>query len=375
MECSSGCGRPLTEQYLMKCYYCKSGYHCECLNINPQQYTTLTKDYLASWKCPSCSNVSRRHKGSRDNTPVRNSVIPPAEETNTSSKLIERQMTRPEFDLRSFTNDLQNMLQIWRKEIDDSLNRISGDIKSALSEVQLEMQSLRTEQANLKSSLASVTKDIAELQSSAQFQSEQHVHIEKKVRDLEEFKKDALGTGNLVSSLEHKIDSLEQQARQCNIEICNVPDKRNENLLSILDAIGSAINYPISNKDVISIHRVPHANQQNNRQPKNIIVKFTTRILRDNILSAFRKARGVRSEQIGIQGQSQIIYMNEHLTLKNKRLFRECREEAKRLKYKYVWVKNATILVRENDTSPTFAIRSTGDFTKFKSRGADRMET
>ncbi|VVC98682.1 unnamed protein product [Leptidea sinapis] len=66
--------------------------------------------------------------------------------------------------------------------------------------------------------------------------------------------------------------------------------------------------------------------------------------------------------------------MNEHLTLKNKRLFRECREEAKRLKYKYVWVKNATILVRENDTSLSFAIRSTGDFTKFKNRGADRME-
>ncbi|VVC98683.1 unnamed protein product [Leptidea sinapis] len=154
MECSGGCGRPLTEQSLMKCYYCKLGYHSECLNINPQQYKTLSKDYLASWQCPSCCNVTRRRKGNRENTPVRNSVIPSAEETNTSPKLSEHQATHPEFELRSFTNDLQNMLQTWRKEIDDSLIRISGDLKSAFSEVQLEMQSLRTEQANLKSGLA-----------------------------------------------------------------------------------------------------------------------------------------------------------------------------------------------------------------------------
>ncbi|VVC87115.1 unnamed protein product [Leptidea sinapis] len=114
--------------------------------------------------------------------------------------------------------------------------------------------------------------------------------------------------------------------------IINSVSEENDNFLTeTLEPHSSDGNYwrrcyrlgklTISKKNVNSIQRVPHANQQNNRQLKNIIVKFTTRILRDNILSAFRKAGGVRSEQIGIQGQSQIIYMNEHLTLKYKRLF------------------------------------------------------
>ncbi|XP_069358487.1 uncharacterized protein [Maniola hyperantus] len=374
LECSSGCGRPLVEQSLMQCRLCKLSYHCECLNINPHQYSTLSKDYLATWQCPSCCNVSRRHRGNRENTPVRSSAVAPVEET-TSSKPPERNPTHADQDWRAFAQELQGMLHAWRQEIDGSLNQIRGDIKTAFSELKLEIQSLRTEQASMRSALTSLTTDVTELKSSTKFQAEQYGDLEKKVHDLEGLKKETQVSSTLVSSLEYKIDSLEQQARQCNIEICNVPDKRNENLISILEAIGTTIKYPILQKDVVSIHRVPHANQQNNK-PKNIIVKFSTRILRDNILSAFRKARGVKSDQCGISGQSHVIYMNEHLTLKNKQLFRECREEAKKYNYKYVWIRNATILVRQNDTSPAFSVRSHNDFVKFKCPGkVSRMET
>lgn len=364
VECGSGCGRPLTEQSLMQCRMCKMSYHCECLNINIQQFSTLSKEQLASWHCPACSNVSRRHKGNRENTPVRSSVISPIDDT-APPQPFEQKCSNDNQDWRAFTQELQGMLNAWRQDIDSSLNHIRSDIKTALSEMTNELQSLRTDFNNLKSGLSNLSNDVTDLKSSTRFLTEQHTDLEKKVQALQGLRKDTEESSNLVSSLEYKIDCLEQQARQCNIEICNVPDKRNENLLSILEAIGSHIKYPIQHKDVVSIHRVPHANQQNNK-PKNIIVKFTTRIIRDNILSAFRRAKGMKSDQIGIAGQSQDLYMNEHLTLKNKKLFRECREEAKKHNYKYVWIKNATILVRQNDTSPAFAIRSCNDFIKFK---------
>lgn len=60
------------------------------------------------------------------------------------------------------------------------------------------------------------------------------------------------------AAFEAKIESVEQQARQCNIEICNLPDKGNENLMTIMESIGTTISYPVSQNDILSIHRVPH---------------------------------------------------------------------------------------------------------------------
>ncbi|XP_023938834.2 uncharacterized protein LOC112046443 [Bicyclus anynana] len=370
IECGSGCGRPVTRQSLMQCHLCKSSYHCECLNINLHQLATMSKEYLASWQCPACSNVSNRHRGNRENTPVRSSVIPSVEET---ASLPQQNRTNADQDWRAFTQELQLMLNGWRNEIDNSLSQISNDIKSALSDMKHEIQTLRTDQNNLKSGFTNLSQEVAELKSSTQYLSKQNEDLEKKVHTLEGHKKDAQESHSLVSTLEYKIDCLEQQARQCNVEIVNVPEKKNENLITILDAIGSVIKYPIQQKDVVSIHRVPHAHQQNNK-PKNVIVKFSARSVRDNVLSAYRKMKKVRSDQIGISGHSQDIYLNEHLTLKNKTLFRQCREEAKKCNYKYVWVKNATILVRQNDNSPAFAVRSCNDFVKFKC-SLTRMET
>ncbi|XP_023939390.2 uncharacterized protein LOC112046816 [Bicyclus anynana] len=375
MECGSGCGRVLTEKSLMICRLCKQTYHCECLNISLHQYLSLSKDDIASWTCPTCCNVTRRHRGDRDNTPVRSTVIPTSKEL-ASCSLAESGTSHQDPDWRSFQQELQSMLNAWRQDMDCSLSKIRGDIHNALTDIKNEIHALRTEQDNMKIGLAGLTNDVTELKAAAQFQAEEHSDLKKKFRDLDAVKGDRSDAMNLVTTMECKIDSLEQHARQCNVEICNVPDKRNENLMGILETLCTQIKYTVQQRDIISIHRVPHANQQNNR-PKNIIVKFTTRIIRDNVLSAFRKTRGLKSDQLGITGQPHNIYMNEHLTLKNKQLFRECRGEAKKHKYKYVWVKNATILVRRTDTSPAFVVRSSKDLSKFKNTGntSDNMET
>ncbi|XP_052749331.1 uncharacterized protein LOC128200306 [Galleria mellonella] len=169
----------------------------------------------------------------------------------------------------------------------------------------------------------------------------------------------------LIKTLEFKIGHMEQQARECNIEISNVPERRNENLLAITTNLGAAINQKILSSDIVSIHRVPHASREDTR-PKNIIVKFTTKILRDNVLAACRLKKGLNSEQLSVSGSVHKIYVNEHLTVKNKLLFRECRQKAKIQNYKYVWVKNSVILLRKSDNSPVLAIRTLHDVVKIK---------
>lgn len=186
----------------------------------------------------------------------------------------------------------------------------------------------------------------------------EHKECEKRINDMINN-----SGGQTITKLEAKIDSMEQQARLCNVEVCNLPEKRNENLLAIIEAIGNAVKFPLSQNDIVAIHRVPHAHQ-NDKKPKNIIVKLKSLVIRDNLLSAYRKSKGIKTDQIGISGALTSIYLNEHLTLKNKTLFREARKLANEYGFKYVWVRNATILVRKQDGTSAFAIRSDVDLGK-----------
>ncbi|KAL4710661.1 hypothetical protein ACJJTC_003297 [Scirpophaga incertulas] len=131
--------------------------------------------------------------------------------------------------------------------------------------------------------------------------------------------------------------------------------------------ISNVISHPVSQQDIVSIHRVAQANPRNPR-PKNVIVKFTTRTQRNNFLAAARKIKGFTSNQLGFTGPPQKIYFNEHLTLHNKILFRETRERAKEVGYKFVWVKHGIILTRADDNSAVLAIRSREDLSKMLSR-------
>lgn len=169
-----------------------------------------------------------------------------------------------------------------------------------------------------------------------------------------------------ISELKFKLEAMEQRSRQCNIEIGNMPEKRNERLYDIVQNIGNAIKYPIASNDIVSVHRVPHGNPQS-PHPRNVILKLASQATRDNILAACRLTKVITSEAINIPGDSKRIYFNEHLTLHNKMLFREARQAARTHSYQYVWVKHGAILVRKSDGTASFAIRTAGDLSKIKS--------
>lgn len=338
--------------------------------MKSDQFASLSKEYRATWVCPACTNVTRRTRTNAD-TPVRHTQVPLTDESmNMSCDNLDKSQSATCLPVahESITidkfNELLNTLNVWRNDMNVNMLAIRDDIKGTLCEIQTEMKYLRNEQATLKQSVSNINAEIKGLKDSVQFQAEDHSNIKKRVEDLARIACEQTATA--YSGLESKIDTLEQQARQCNIEICNLPERRNENLVGIMEAIGSVTRFQFSpQKDIISVHRVPHA-QQGCDRPKNIIVKFATRTQRDNLLASYHKVKSLKSDQLGITGTSSLIYMNEHLTLKRKQLFRKCREVAKELRYKYVWIKNSTILVRERDDSPAFAIRNESDLAKLK---------
>ena len=270
-------------------------------------------------------------------------------------------ISRADFD--RFSSDLNKALGIWRSEMNKDLILIRDDIKSTMADIQKELNSLRSDQSLLKQNVHDLRNDILGLQAATQNLAQQHDILKKRTNELE-----STGSADMeltINALETKIDTMEQQARQCNVEIGNLPERRNENLPVLIEAIGQALNSPVSLQSIVAVHRVPHAHQQNSR-PKNVIVRFASCLHRDNLLGAFRKASSLKTDQIGITGTSSSIYINEHLTLKKKQLFRKARNVAKGHHYKYVWIRNATILVRERDGAPSFAIRGERDLDKIR---------
>ncbi|XP_064292354.1 uncharacterized protein LOC128674402 [Plodia interpunctella] len=272
-------------------------------------------------------------------------------------------------DLRAdFVNSLtqinENINNVIKKDL-ENLSLVTSEIKTEIDTLRVENSTLKQHVANLDTKCNRMTQDLTNLRESVQFQAQQSESIESKVHNMEATLKKSPVDTDYYRSLENKIDSLEQQARNNNIEISNLPERRNENLLTLIESIGSHIKHPISKIDILSIHRVPHA--QVSSRPKNIIVKFSSRMLRDNVLSAYRLSKGLKSEQLGLSGTCLNIYMNEHLTLNNKILFRQCREAAKKHNFKFVWIRHATVLARKSESSHVVAIRSANDIIKITS--------
>lgn len=300
-----------------------------------------------------------------------------AGESKESCITLRKRKQRPECDcvvstcnLNSSTvaREIADALKDFRCELDDKLSQINlniintikaelNDLRTTSLEIKQDINALRVEHSSFKS-------QISQFENSLQFHTNEVDDLKKQVTDIATRTSSLHSMDNKIFSLEHKIESLEQQARLNNIEICNLPEKRDEDLSGLIQSIGAVIKCPIPRQDVLAIHRVPHARTQESNRPKNVIVKLASRDLRNNVLSAYRLTKNVSSNQIGISGTSHKIYINEHLTLYNKNLFRETREMASKYNVKYVWIKNATILLKATDTSKTFAVRCQNDISK-----------
>lgn len=324
----------------------------------------MLRSPTTSTSSPNLASITRT-PGSVENITQRKRKQPESEITNAINSLTK--------DIDKKFNELRCYIDCTMSKLSDNITSIKTDLASvtqATSEIKNELSSLRLDHVKLEKHVTALEdkhntliQDITGLQNSLQNTSDLQGDLQKQVDSItmKNVSKDIFE--ETVLGLEIKIDTLEQQARQCNVEICNVPERRSENLITLMENISTKINCSINQRDIIAIHRVPHAHKESNK-PKNIVVKLSSRILRDNLLSAFRLAKGVKTDQLGISGTVQSVYMNEHLTLKNKRLFRTCREAANKNNFKFVWVKHATILVREKDGTPAMAIRSPQDISK-----------
>ncbi|XP_044753525.1 uncharacterized protein LOC123312958 [Coccinella septempunctata] len=223
---------------------------------------------------------------------------------------------------------------------------------------------------SIKSEVSAMRCDMRELRNSVTFCSDKISDFENKLAKLYEVLKlanqikmenDLLKKE--VFNLQVRLDIIEQNSRLNNIEIMDIPERKNENLNDVVNKIGECVGVVIEPKEISSITRVP---TRIVNKPKNIVVKFVSKSLRDKFMSAVKAKRGDLGGRNGfkIDGLAENFFVNEHLTTRNKVVFRSAREFAKRKGYKFVWVQNGNILIRKNETSRILQIQNEADLSR-----------
>ncbi|XP_046683537.1 uncharacterized protein LOC124369553 [Homalodisca vitripennis] len=98
-------------------------------------------------------------------------------------------------------------------------------------------------------------------------------------------------------------------------------------------------------------------------QPRPIIVKFVSRLDKDDFWNKRKVRRNLRATDLGYSSEKS-IYINESLTPANRELLKMTREAAKQKGYNQVWTTNCSIFVRREKGSPVIKITSSTDLQR-----------
>ncbi|CAG5008576.1 unnamed protein product [Parnassius apollo] len=366
---------PPSEREKCLCMHCRQECHLKCLNMDKTAFFKLDGQTKSKWKCPTCFNVTNRRKGDISNTPVRKSV--PFNDSIMScddSLSVEHSETsldpKPstsmcpslgqEVTLESIARLLDMKLDVKLDEKFESLKKsfyvnmkslIKTEIVTAIDQVKIEFTEttdfLHQGQKELKSNIESA---------------------EIKVKALERTNADLTSK---MSILHRRLESMEKISRSHNVEIQAVPEKRNENILTIVKNIYSTVKLPTTDAEISMCRRVAKLPTTSAQRPRNILLSLPSIRRRDNLLSAVKRynkanpGNTLSSVHLGIQGDICPIYVSEHLSPETKELFALTRATA-RGKYKYVWVKFGNIYVRKDDNSSAVHIKNKDCLAKIR---------
>lgn len=374
MKCLA-CRNDIELGEFLKCVTCKGTYHYSCLNITSAAFREATNDHKSNFKCPSCTNVTRR--GTRnDNTPITRTNLQFLNDSTMSCDGLSDNLNIVEVSPQIPTKPGNVMMPQALPPL--TLKDISALLDEKLSHNSSLMANLRS--AIIKDVKYMITTEIneaiselkADFTTTTDFLMEELRDVKSKIQEKDDLVQKLETERNAlqkeITNLNNRIDIIEKISRDCNVEIQCVPELRNENVCNIFKKICESINVPILDADIRACRRVAKMDTTSKR-PRNIIVTLTSPRLRDNVLSAayrYNKQRNsdkFGSQHIGFEGENRRIYFSEHLSPEMKRVHAAARKFAKDNKYLYVWVKFGQVYLRKSESSSALRVKNI-DFLK-----------
>ncbi|KAI8426450.1 hypothetical protein MSG28_005277 [Choristoneura fumiferana] len=200
---------------------------------------------------------------------------------------------------------------------------------------------------------------------------EMHSQLMANQEDMSNLKKENSELRTSVSELSSRLEFLEQNSRECNVEITCLPEFKGELLQTTVVQLANVVSYPLQPTDILACKRVAKLNP-NNERPRAVIVKLRSALQRDELLTAvikYNKNKQDRAEKLntydlGIAGRKSPVFVSEHLSPAVKRLHAETRIAGKAKSYKFVWVRYGRIYVRKNEEASLLHIRNSSDLNQ-----------
>lgn len=343
IECLSCLKSVATDNPQLKCAECGNVYHIgKCAGVTKNSFKTMSAESVQSWQCSTCKvHFSRQSSASQDTLREGTS---PASGKHEVGKPCEASADANSGTLLSQFSDISIKLS----RVLERVERIERSIEqqSAKSdEVMAKLDENRETVAGIEQSLGFLSAKYDEILTKIEVQKSEIVVLQERSVACEALisRKDAE-----IRELRKAVDNAELYSRRKNIEIHGIKQQDNENLMNVITGLAAKLQLPEpSNQTVEVVHRLGGRQDQ-------IIVRFYDRNVRDQWV---KKQTTLRREG---------IYINENLTKLMKGLLWATRKAAKEKSYKFVWVRNGRILVRQTEGAAVMHIENENDINKIK---------
>jgi hypothetical protein len=289
----------------IQCSDCVNVYHGVCVNLSTDDITYLSEEQGSCWRCPQCNELRRK------SLRVESALF--EDKTNNTEVILDflkemREESRKQ--IGSLETELGKSVEACHQRIED-LVKIVEDQSNQIKEYKVNFEQLAQENSMLR----------------------------KK-----------------VSALECQLDDAEQYSRVNCLEINGIPETPNENVTNIIKSIAKSLEVDLSDESIDACHRL--GNKQDGRR-RGIIVKFTRRIVKEDLLQRRKVKRNFNTSDIGItSGPANTIYINESLTQNRRKVLNAARAIQKEKNFAFVWVKNGKIFLRKREGERVIVLTS-----------------
>lgn len=353
----------------LTCNTCRAAFHYGCLNITSAKFNSRRKELQKSFNCPTCSYSVTRRRG--EDTPIRGYPEPEREKSLGSVNDDSRENLQSNVNTACRSKKTVEDEPVSSPEINEVLSHPKRDSPTAMpsfdanalvpSQMMLQFQQmfmeLTTNIKALSDSIGACREEMAGLRT-------EFTEIKGKIQRFESYETEIKELRDEMNDLRSQLNNRERMQVLNNIEIAGVNEHNGENLSQIVSNIAVKLGVDLDNKDVDYVARAGRRTRDANNtsgRPRSIIVRFTRRAPRNEILHAARTRRNLTTDQMDLPGTPTAIYINEHLIKFDRQLYGKARSFGREREFKYVWRKNGRILVRKTDGGTVYHIQSEDD--------------
>lgn len=251
------------------------------------------------------------------------------------------------------------------EDISQELNNFKDEVRKMISTLMISQENEFKKNAT---TLKEIQRTNTNIENSVAFLTAQNEEFRKKIESLEgQIKEDR----KYITILEDKIEEMQRDSRKTNLELKNVPKKKNEtkeDLMDMITCLTNNIDCKINKSDIKDIYRIRSKKEGVQNTP--IIVEMSSTIMKTEILKMCKtfnikhKAK-LCAKHLGFRtSEDTPIFISEQLTSKAARLYFLARDLVKSKSFKFCWTAYGKLYLRKDESSPIILIKNESQIHK-----------